>query len=396
VMVWIHGGAFALGTTSAPLYDGAKLAEKGVVVVSIAYRVGALGFLAYPELSREGGGSSGNYGLRDQIAGLQWVRDNIAAFGGDPACVTIFGESAGGISVSMLAASPLAKGLFHRAISQSGGSFAPPKFAREGGQMVSPLKIAEAEGERFLKGLGAKNIAEAREIANTGLLISGAPWWPVFDGTVLPGDQYEQYQAGNFNDTPILIGTNSDEGAMFVRGGVTTEGFIAQVRSGFGEQAEAILAAYPHATNAEAFKASKDIFRDASFAWHTWSWARLQSELGRGKAFVYYFDHRTPQSAGGANHGSELVYVFGNLDLPGRAPLPDDQALSELMRGYWVNFARTGDPNGPNLPEWPAFTGANERVMQFDSSAVVRPTPNRSQLKALDAYYAWRREQAKK
>ena len=146
VMVWIYGGAFAMGATSAPLYDGTKLAERGVVVVSIAYRVGPLGFLAHPELSREGAGSSGNFGLRDQIAGLRWVRENIAAFGGDPGRVTIFGESAGGISVSMLAASPLSKGLFHRAISQSGGSFAPPRFAQEGGQTVAPL--ATCRGRR--------------------------------------------------------------------------------------------------------------------------------------------------------------------------------------------------------------------------------------------------------
>ena len=176
VLVWIYGGAFSMGATSAPIYDGTRLAERGVLVVSIAYRVGPLGFLAHPELSREGGGYSGNYGLRDQIAGLQWVRDNIAAFGGDPARVTIFGESAGGISVSMLAASPLAKGLFHRAISQSGGSFAPPRLDREGGQSVPPLKVAEAEGERFLNGLGAKKTSpRPSAILATPPLESGRP-----------------------------------------------------------------------------------------------------------------------------------------------------------------------------------------------------------------------------
>jgi para-nitrobenzyl esterase len=366
-----------------------------VVVVSIAYRVGALGFLAHPELSREGGGLSGNYGLRDQIAGLLWVRDNVAAFGGDPHRVTIFGESAGGISVSMLAASPLARGLFHRAISQSGGSFAPPRLAGEGGQSVPPLKVAEAEGERFLNGLGAKNIAAARAIPATDLLKPAARCWPVFDGTILPGEQYELYNAGRFNDTPVLIGTNSDEGAMFARGEVTTEGFEAQIRSGYGDHAEAILAAYPHATKAEAFKSSKDIFRDSIFAWHTWAWATLQSQKGTGKAYVYYFDRRSVQSAGGADHGSEIAYVFGNVNLPGRAPRPNDEAMSELMRAYWVNFARSGDPNGSDLADWPAFNAASERVMQFDTIASVRPTPNISQLKALDAYFAWRRQQAK-
>jgi para-nitrobenzyl esterase len=395
VMVWIYGGAFVSGDTSFPLFEGTRLAEKGVVVVSVAYRVGPLGFLAHPELSREGGGVSGNYGLRDQIAGLQWVRNNIAAFGGDPARVTIFGESAGGISVSMLAATPKAKGLFQRAISQSGGSFAPPKFDQEGGQKVRPLSVAEAEGKRYFATLGAKDLAAARALPAADLLKVGGDWWPVCDGEVLPGDQYELYQAGRFNDTPILVGTNSDEGALFFRPGVTPKAFVAQIRAGFGDHADAILATYPHATPAEAFKASKDIFRDSALAWHTWTWARLQSEKGKGKAFVYYFDHRTPQSPDGANHGADLVYVFGHLGLPGRPPRPEDVALSERMRTYWVNFTRTGDPNGKGLPEWSSFTAANPKVMYFDGSPGMRPVPNLKQLKALDAYYAWRREQAK-
>jgi para-nitrobenzyl esterase len=315
VMVWIHGGAFVSGTTSMPLYDGARLAEKGVVVVSVAYRVGPLGFLAHPGLSHEGGGVSGNYGLIDQIAGLRWVRDNIAAFGGDPARVTIFGESAGGIAVSMLAASPKARGLFQRVISQSGGSFAPPEFAREGGQNVRPLRIAEAEGERYLAARGATDIAAARALPAADLFKATGEWWPVFDGDILPGDQYELYRARLFNDTPILVGTNSDEGAVFARPGVTPESFAAFVRSGFGDHADAILATYPHATPAEALKASKDLFRDSAYAWHTWAWARLQSGKGQGRAFVYYSDRRTPESPEGANHGVEIAYVFRNLGL---------------------------------------------------------------------------------
>jgi len=396
VMVWIHGGAFLSGSTGMPLYDGTRLAEKGVLVVSVAYRVGPFGFLAHPELSREGGGISGNYGLLDQIAGLRWVRDNIAPFGGDPARVTIFGESAGGISVSMLAASPKAKGLFQRAISQSGGSFAPPKFAQEGGQNVRPLSISEAAGERYFAALGVKGAAAARTLPAADLFKASGEWWPVFDGEVLPGDQYELYEAGRFNDTPILVGTNSDEGALFARPGVTSEGFAAFIRGGFGDHADAVLAAYPHATPAEAFKASKDIFRDSALAWHTWAWARLQSEKGKGKAFVYYFDHRTPQSPGGANHGAEMAYVFRNLGTPNRPPRAEDVALSDLMSTYWVNFARTGDPNGEGLPEWPAFTTASQRVMHLDAVPGARPVPNLKQFEALDSYYAWRREQVKK
>ena len=257
------------------------------------------------------------------------------------------------------------------------------------------MRLAEAEGERYLKALDVDDIAAARALPATKLLEPAARWWPVIDGAVLMGDQYELYQAGKFNDTPVLIGTNSDEGAMFVREGVTSDAFVTRIRAGYGEHAEAILAAYPHATKAEAFKASKDIFRDSAFAWHTWTWARLQTQHGRGKVYLYYFDHRTTQSAGGANHGSEIAYVFGNLSTSGRTPQPNDEAMSELMRSYWVNFARTGDPNGSDLAEWPAFSPVNERVMKFDSIAAVRPTPNLRQLKALDAYYAWRREQAK-
>ena len=373
---------------------GSTWPSKGVVVVSVAYRVGPFGFLTHPELTREGG--KGNFGLRDQIAGLEWVRDNIAAFGGDPARVTIFGESAGGISVSMLAASPKTKGLFQRVISQSGGSFAPPRLAREGGQIVPPLKVAEAEGEKFFASLGAKDLAAARALPAKDLLKGGTRWWPVFEGDVLPGDQYELYRAGMFNDTPILVGTNSDEGAMFVRPGVTTDGFVTQIRGGYGEHADRILKAYPHATPAEAFKASKDIFRDSAFAWHTWAWAKLQAEKGTGKAFVYFFDHRTPQSPGGANHGAEIAYVFRNIGPPSRPLRPDDTALSNLMSAYWVNFAKTGDPNSAGLPEWPSFTAASPQLMLFDTAPSARPVPNLEQLEALDAYYAWRRDQAKK
>jgi para-nitrobenzyl esterase len=395
-MVWIYGGAFVSGDTSFPLFEMTRLAEKGVVVVSVAYRVGPLGFLAHPELSREGGGVSGNYGLLDQMAGLRWVRDNIAAFGGDPARVTIFGESAGGIAVSMLAASPRAKGLFHRAISQSGGSFAPPKFGQEGGQNVRPLKVAEADGERYFESLGVRDLAAARAVPAADLLKKDSQWWPVFDGEVLPGDQYELYEAGRFNDTPILVGTNSDEGAMFARPGVTPEGFAAFIRGGFGDHADAVLAAYSHATPAEALKASKDIFRDSALAWHTWAWARLQAEKGRGKAFVYYFDHRTPESPEGANHGAEMAYAFRNLGRAGRPPRPEDAALSDLMSTYWVNFARAGDPNGEGLPTWSPFTATDPRVMVLDATPGMEPVLNLKQLEALDAYYAWRRQQAKK
>jgi para-nitrobenzyl esterase len=398
VMVWIYGGAFAAGATSTPTYDGAHLATKGVVVVSVAYRLGPFGFLAHPDLTKESGKGSGNYGLLDQIAGLKWVKENIAKFGGDAARVTVFGESAGGIAVSMLTVSPYAKGLFQRAISESGGNLGIPRTANEGGATAPTLKVAEAAGQHFLATLGADDIDAARRLPADKVLAAVRPsmarFWPVFDGDVLPGDEYRLYEAGRFNDTPILVGTNSDEGNLFVRSS-TTAAFEAQVRNGYGQGADAILAAYPHATDTEATRAAKDLFRDSTFAWGTAAWARLQSQHGHGKAFVYYFDHRTPQSPNGSNHAAELGYVFGTLGA-GRGPAPTqkDEALSELMMSYWTNFAKTGDPNGSGLPDWPAFRADDQRVMAFDGQPGATPLPNADQLRALGAYFAWRRGEA--
>jgi para-nitrobenzyl esterase len=403
VMVWIHGGAFVGGMTGTPMFDGTKFAQKGVVLVSIAYRLGVFGFMAHPELSRESGKGSGAYGIRDMIAGLQWVKNNIAQFGGDPSCVTIFGESAGGIAVGMLSAAPAAKGLFQRAISESGGSFAPPRIANEAGQNVPSLKLAESNGESFLKKLGAADIKAARAMAAEqiqkaagGGMGGGSSFWPVADGTAIPGDPYELYDKGQFNDTPILVGTNSNEGGLFARGPVTAAAFEKQIRSGYGEKADVILSAYPHSTDAEASRASADAFREFAFAWPTWAWARMQSQKGKEKAFVYYYDHRTPDSPDGANHAAEVTYVFGNFGGIGGAPSSEDLALSDMIRSYWINFARTGNPNGSGLSQWPAFTEKNQEVLFFDTGASAKPIPNLEKLKAYDAYYSWRREQAKK
>jgi para-nitrobenzyl esterase len=395
VMVWIYGGAFTGGAASMAAYDGTRLAERGVVIVTINYRLGPFGFLAHPELTKESGKGSGNYGLQDQIAGLRWVKDNIARFGGDTARVTIFGESAGGISVSMLTVSPYAKGLFQRAISESGGNFGLPRTANEAGATAPTLRVAEADGQRFLQALGAADMKAARDVPAEKVLATAGTamvrFWPVFDGDVIPGDQYKLYEATKFNDTPILVGTNSDEGNLFVRSSTTTA-FETQVRNGYGKAADAVLAAYPHATDDQASRAAKDLFRDSTFAWGTWAWARLQSDKGKGKAYVYYFDHRTPQSPNGANHAAEIGFVFRNLT-GGRAGAPTqaDAALSELMSSYWTNFAKTGDPNGPGLPMWPAFTTTDQRVMYFDGESAARPLPNRTQLQAVDEYFTNRR-----
>jgi para-nitrobenzyl esterase len=402
VMVWIYGGGFSGGATSMPLYDGTRLAQKGVVMVSIAYRLGPFGFLAHPELSRESGGrGSGTYGLQDMIAGLRWVKTNIAALGGNPEKVTIFGESAGGIAVSMLAASPAANGLFTGAISESGGSLTPPRFANEGGENVPTLALAEKQGKEFLEALGAKDLEAARALSAEQLQKAAGPglgrFWPALDGYVLPGDEYELYSAGHFNATPVLIGTNSDEGALFVRGPVSPADFESSVRAAYGAKANEIIQAYPHANDAEALQSARNLMRDTAFAWSTWSWARLQSRHARGRGrnnvYVYYFDHRSSAMPHGSTHGAEMTYVFRNSG-PGGAPNSDDAALSEHVSDYWVNFAKTGNPNGPGLPAWPAFEEPQQLVLHIDGTLRAEPVPNLPQLRALDDYYAWRREQA--
>jgi para-nitrobenzyl esterase len=405
VMVWIYGGAFSIGGTSVSLYDGKNLAKKGVILVSVAYRLGAFGFMAHPGLTSEQGGHSGNYGLLDQIAALQWVKRNIAAFGGDPTRVTIFGESAGGISVSMLSASSLAKGLFRGAISESGGNFAPEhQTGGEGGENMDSLATAENKGVAFLAKLGAASIKEARAKSAEDILKNSSSGlgaaWPIFDGYVLLGDQYKLYEAKRYNDTPVLIGTNSDEGALFVPF-AKADAYQKTIHEGYGDYANKILAAYPGGTDAEALRSSRDMFRDATFAWPTWTWARLQSKTGKGKVYVYYFSHRpaypnSPQFKDwGAAHAGEISYVFGNFT-PSMPASASDHTVSDEISSYWVNFAKKGDPNGSGLPEWPAFTNTSGQVMNLDDPSKAIDVPNLGKLEVLDGYFAWRREAEKK
>ena len=390
VMVWIYGGAFSGGMTSFPLFDGANLARKGVVLVSVAYRVGPMGFLAHPELSKESGNGSGTYGIQDQIEGLKWVKNNIARFGGDPSNVTIFGESAGGMSVGMLVASPMAGGLFHRAISESGGAVAPSRGS---------LKMAEEQGKAFLSKLGANDIKAARafsaETIQEGLKNGMGIFWPVADGTTIMENPYSLFEAGKFNDTPILVGTNSHEGRLFMTQKTTSAGFDQMIQKSYAAGAEELLKAYPHATDAEATRSAQDIFRESIFAWPTWAWAKLQSRNGRNKVFVYYFDHRTPASPDGADHASEVSYVFGSLGGFGGSDGPEDKALHELMSSYWINFARNGNPNGEGLPEWPVFEEKEQQVMYFNNESGAIKHPNLEKLMAFDTYFAKARETMK-
>ncbi|MEP7111303.1 MAG: carboxylesterase family protein [Ferruginibacter sp.] len=398
VLVWIYGGGFAVGYTSDPMYNGENLAKKGVILISIAYRVGQLGFLAHPELSKESPNHvSGNYGLLDMIAGLDWIKKNIAAFGGDPNKVTIFGESAGGIAVSMLCASPLAKGLFQGAISESGGSFGPTRPTTFPGENMKTLQQAEAEGKAFVQKAGVLSIDELRKIpadkVPSGFGMAGG--WPIVDGYVIPDDQYGLYEMKKYNDVPVLIGYNSDEGASFSPF-KTPEAYIAGVQKRYGKFADDLIKAYPAGTGTVP-KTARDLARDAAFGWHTWSWAMLQAKTGRSNVYYYYFDQHPdyPDSSKrfgyGATHGQEVAYVFQHLDTANPEINSTDISIADAMSTYWTNFAKYGHPNSNRVPAWPAFSNDKPSVMYFGKTPHIGPVPGAASLKVLDAYFEWRR-----
>jgi para-nitrobenzyl esterase len=394
VLVWIYGGGFGAGATSEATYSGENLAKKGVVLVSIAYRVGILGFMAHPELSAESPNKvSGNYGLLDMIAGLKWIQKNIAAFGGDPKKVTIFGESAGGIAVSMLCASPLAKGLFQGAISQSGGSFGPPRPTTFPGENLKRLSQAESEGVAYAKTAGVSSIKELRKIEADKLPTGRG--WPIIDGHVIPDDQYKLYEAKKYNDVPILVGYNSDEGASFSPP-KTPEDYVNGVKNRYGKFADDLIKAYPVGTTTVP-KTARDLARDAAFGWHTWSWARLHSKTGKSKVYYYYFDQHpdfpaeSPRFGYGSPHGQDVGFVFQHLNPNSQNATNTDGQISEAMATYWTNFAKYGQPNGNGVTEWPAFSDANPVVMYFSQTPHTGPVPSAAALKVLDEYFKWRR-----
>lgn len=398
VLVWIYGGGFAMGWTGDPSNDCEALARKalsdggeGVILASLNYRVGQIGFFSHPLLDAENEQHvSGNYGILDQIAALRWIQDNIAKFGGDPDRVTIFGESAGGISVSMLCASPLAAGLFRGAISQSGGSFGPYRQVTYPGENMQTLAMAEKDCCRVAEELGASTVEELRALdpAAFSRYMMGAGGWPIVDGYVIPDDQTVLYTAGKFNDVDVLIGYNSDEGASF---GFTGQGLSHEesVRTRYNGFADALLAAYPVEADGSVGKTARDLTRDAAFGWQTWQWACLQSAKGKSNVYLYYFDQHSADSDG-SPHGQDVAYVFQHLN-PAQAS-ESDMALSSAMGEYWLNFTRNGNPNGPGVPEWPLFTSDNHLSMYLTGpTPFIGPVPSEDALKVLSTYFDWRR-----
>jgi para-nitrobenzyl esterase len=379
VMVWIHGGGLTNGMSWQNLSYGTKLAPEGVVLVTIAYRLGAIGFLAHPELTRESGKGSGNYGLFDTLAALKWVQVNIAQFGGDPSRVTIFGGSSGALIVSLLAGAPAAKGLYSRAIAQGGAGFYA-KFAR----YPRPLGDAEMLGEEFFKSLGVSDLKSARALSAEAVLKAPDPkpsgFGVAIDGDLVVGPNVELFEQARFNDTPILVGFASDEVGATPPPRLVNILESAITRSGCENAQNAIAKAYPHPNAAER-NTDRYLFRDFYDGWPTWTWARLQSIKGHNRAYVYIFDVHDAEHPFGAWHAAEYPFVFGNFPKP---PSARDEAASALIRKYWINFAAHGDPNGPGLPVWKAFDDDSPMAMIFGDSSHTQCFPNIEGVKALD------------
>ena len=393
VMVWIHGGSFTSGSGSMPVYAGETLARAGdVVVVTINYRLGPFGFLAHPELSKESPqGVSGNYGLLDQIAALKWVRRNIAAFGGDPRRVTAFGESAGAISILDLMTSPLATGLFQRAVVQSGILME----AGLGSQTGATLAQAERAGRAFARRAGVAASGAAALKAMRGLsadellaagaqggdfLTAGLSYKPVVDGYALPHSATYVFAAGKQMDVPLLIGSNADEGETFVAqmGSPTPAQYRAYIRAAFGDNADAVLALYPASTQEQVLPALSRLLTEMGFAGTARFAAAAMDDRGiEAPAYLYQFTRVPPEAAtmpgfpNGAFHGLEIPYVFGKAEDFG-AQDPVDLELSEQMMAMWTRFAVSGDPNKPGSDRWPAYDPSTDRHLELGDVIEVK------------------------
>jgi para-nitrobenzyl esterase len=386
VMVFFYGGGFRHGSASTPLYATGGLPKAtGVILVTINYRIGPLGFLAHPELTS---GSphhvSGNYALLDAIAGLQWVRRNIAAFGGDPTNVTIFGQSAGSFLVNKRMISPLADGLYQRAIAESGADMGPTR-TNEG---MGVLLDAEQGGIAFAKSLGAESIAALRKLPAERITASefaGLPGIygtnqasPIVDGYVIPDDSYNLYTRGRQSQVPLLLGYNEGEGETF-ESPTTIAEFVASVHEEYGPFAAKVLTIYPATSDETAAQSKASLHAESAFGWQMWCWARLNAQTSSKRTYFYSFS-----SNYGNGHGSELPFVF---QYPFGEPWNNDQReIGRKIALYWTNFARTGNPNGDGLPIWPEFNAKTESVMYLGRKFVPGTMPDLPAHFLIDAF----------
>jgi para-nitrobenzyl esterase len=393
VIVWIYGGGHRVGGGSHPVSWGTSLARRGAVVVTFNYRLGALGFLAHPGLTCEAGGMSGNYGILDSVAALRWVRDNIARFGGDPERVTLWGQSAGAAQVSILMASPAARGLFHRAIGGSGGRF-------DGGMMGGPMQslgAAEAAGTGFLEGLGARSLDEIRNLPADALYGPRGLWGPIVDGAVLTGTIEAAFNAGEQAPVPLITGFTTEEGSPYPMPELhSLAGLRDYARAQFGGDAERFLALYPAADDDAAKTQSYRIRRDASFAYQAWKWATLHAGTVTAPVFLYCFSRAVPLPKGmrfrepvppggyGAWHGAELWYAFDTLDTKPFPWEPVDRALAEAMSGAILRFAACGEPGA----SWPHLAPTEPEAALVGGDGIrPGPLPNRASLEFFTAHY---------
>lgn len=394
VFVWIHGGGFQTEWYGGDLWR--QLALRGVVIVSIEYRTGALGFMAHPELSKEDpNGHSGNYGLLDQIFALQWVQRNIKNFGGDPQKVTIFGESAGAVSCHILCASPLAKGLFRACISQSGAMMSPMNVMNQ--------QMAQMYGQLFMGQLKKNSIAEMRQMDAKDLTGNDANFQacqPIVDGYVIPEPIYSLYEKGNYNDVPVLIMHNGDEGAVEYDS-VSTEQYNQFFRQLPGEWADKAKAMFPGNTAEERLFSLRDVTRDIGFGWPAYAWATQQKQTGKSPVYVAYLAQKSDTTVyakgnrRGAAHADDIMYLKGVFDDKADR-FPQEKLVGDLMQQYWVNFAKTGgDPNGAGLPQWPVFEADKPTVMQFNNGASLITVPNRERIQLIDDFMKFVRSQIK-
>jgi len=414
VLVYIFGGGFQNGDGSEPRYDGERMAREGIVAVSLNYRTNIFGFFVHPELTRESPHhASGNYGLLDQVAALEWVQKNIAAFGGDPKRVTIAGESAGSISVSALMASPLSKNLIAGAICESGAAIAslPPR----------PLAEAEQNGVTFAAAAGAESLAAlraltAQQLQDVAARTPGVRFSTAMDGYFLSKTLTEIGLAGEQAKIPLLAGSNTEEQGprAVLAGGEPTPDVLAEaIRKFYGDKAEPVLKAYAATSTDEVFEAAMHLASARFIAYGTWKWTELHMQTGGKPVYRYLYAKVRPaylgmpgqpppaapapapgrggapqvQAPRGAGHSAEIQYAMGNLDLdPRYAWEPGDREVSKTMQAYFVNFIKTGKPDGPGLPPWPAYRPeTNYQRMRIDVKSQAEPEPHRARYLALDA-----------